>query len=83
MTMTKAELVEIICEKTAFTRQESAEFVEQVFEIIKDTLEKGKRSKSPDLGILLCGKSSREDRETSPVNFGFSRFFTGWVKKSL
>jgi len=36
--MTKAELVEIVFEKNAFfTRQESAKYVDQVFEIMKET----------------------------------------------
>jgi nucleoid DNA-binding protein len=35
MAMTKAELVEIILEKTGFTRKESAELLEQVFAIMK------------------------------------------------
>jgi integration host factor subunit alpha len=53
MTMTKAELVEIICKKTAFARQESAEFVEQVFEIIKETLENGEKFNIPGFGNFV------------------------------
>ena len=43
--MTKAELVDIICEKTGFTRHKSVEFLEQVFAIMKKTLEKGEKIK--------------------------------------
>jgi nucleoid DNA-binding protein len=45
MAMTKAELVDIICEKTGVTRQESGEFLKQVFAIMKETLEKGEKIK--------------------------------------
>ena len=53
MTMTKAELVEIVSEKTAFTRQDSTEFVEQVFEIIKETLEKREKIKISGFGNFV------------------------------
>jgi integration host factor subunit alpha len=43
MAMTKAELVDIICEKTGVTRQESGEFLKQVFAIMKETLEKSEK----------------------------------------
>ena len=50
MAMTKAELVEIICEKTGFTRHQSVEFLEQVFAIMKETLEKGEKIKISGFG---------------------------------
>ena len=65
MTMTKAELVEIICEKTAFTRQESAEFMEQVFEIIKETLEKGEKIKIAGFGNFVV-REKRPRRGRNP-----------------
>ena len=69
MTMTKAELVEIICEKTAFARQESAEFVEQVFEIIKETLEKGEKIKISGFGNFVVRKK-RPRRGRNPQTGG-------------
>ncbi len=43
MAMTKAELVSIVCEKCSFSRQESAEIVEHLFQILKETLERGEK----------------------------------------
>ena len=51
MAVTKADLVEIICEKNAFwTRQETAQIVEQVLEIMKETLERGETVKISGFG---------------------------------
>ena len=63
--MTKAELVEIIREKTAFARHESAEFVEQVFEIIKETLEKGEKIKISGFGNFVV-REKRPRRGRNP-----------------
>ena len=41
MAITKAEMVNIIQEKIGFGGKESVEIVEQVFEILKGTLESG------------------------------------------
>jgi len=63
MAMTKAELVEIICEKTLFTRHESAEFLEKVFAIMKETLEKGEKIKISGFGnFVVRQKRSRKGR---------------------
>jgi integration host factor subunit alpha len=56
MAMTKAELVSIVCEKCAFTRQESVDIVERVFEIIKGTLEKGEKVKISGFGNFMVRK---------------------------
>jgi integration host factor subunit alpha len=53
MGMTKAELVEIVKEKTGFTRQESFQIVEQVFQILKETLEKGEKVKISGFGNFV------------------------------
>ena len=39
--MTKADIVEIIYEKVGFSRKESAEIVDLVFDLMKETLEGG------------------------------------------
>ena len=63
MAMTKAELVEIVCEKTGFTRHESAEFLEKVFAIMKETLEKGEKIKISGFGnFVVRQKRSRKGR---------------------
>lgn len=53
MAMTKAELIEILCEKTGFTRHESAEFLEQVLAIMKETLERGEKVKISGFGNFV------------------------------
>jgi len=50
MTMTKADLVKIICQKMGFALKESTEIVEQVFEIIKETLESEEKVKISGFG---------------------------------
>ena len=63
MTMTKAELVDIICEKIGFTRNESLEFLEQVFAIMKETLGKGEKIKISGLGnFVVREKRPRKGR---------------------
>jgi integration host factor subunit alpha len=51
--MTKADLVKIICEKMGFALKESTEIVEQVFEIIKETLESGEKVKISGFGNFV------------------------------
>lgn len=51
--MTKAEIVEAIYEKIGFSKKESAEIVEMVFDTIKETLEKGERIKISGFGNFL------------------------------
>ena len=53
MTLTKAELVSIVSDKCHFPRQESAQIVEQVFQILKETLEKGEKVKISGLGNFV------------------------------
>jgi integration host factor subunit alpha len=51
--VTKVDIVEIICNKTTFTRQKSAEIVDQLFEILKETLEKGEKIKISGFGNFV------------------------------
>ena len=63
MVMTRAELVEIICEKTGFTRHQSVEFLEQVFAIMKETLEAGEKIKISGFGnFVVRQKRPRKGR---------------------
>ena len=50
MTITKAEMVKIICEKMGFEPKESAEIVEHLFEIMKETLVGGEKIKITGFG---------------------------------
>lgn len=49
-TMTKADIVERVYEKVGFSKKESSELVEVVFETIKRTLEKGEKVKLSGFG---------------------------------
>jgi integration host factor subunit alpha len=61
--MTKADMVEKIYEKIGFSKKESAELVETVFDIIKCTLEKGEKIKIAGFGnFVVKEKSDRRGR---------------------
>ena len=53
MAMTKAELVSIVSEKCSFPRQESVQIVDQVFQILKETLERGEKVKISGFGNFV------------------------------
>jgi len=61
--MTKAEIVETIYEKIGFSRKESAEIVDLVFDLMKETLEKGDKIKISGFGnFLVREKRPRKGR---------------------
>ena len=63
MTLTKAELVSIIGDKCSFPRHESFQIVEQVFQILKETLEKGEKVKISGFGnFIVREKRPRKGR---------------------
>jgi integration host factor subunit alpha len=63
MAMTKAEIVSIISEKCSFSRQESIQIVDQVFQILKGTLEKGEKVKISGFGNFVTReKRARKGR---------------------
>jgi len=63
MTMTKADLVKIICEKMGFALKESTEIVGWVFEIMKETLEGGEKIKISGFGNFnIRAKRPRKGR---------------------
>jgi len=49
-TMTKAEIVERVYEKVGFSKKESSELVELIFETVKQTLENGDNVKISGFG---------------------------------
>ncbi len=53
MAITKAELVSIVCDKCSFSRQESFQIVDQVFQILKETLEGGEKVKISGFGNFV------------------------------
>ena len=61
--MTKAEIVEQIYEQVGFSKKESAELVETVFETIKKTLSVGEKVKISGFGnFVVRPKNARKGR---------------------
>ena len=61
--MTKADIVEQIYERVGFSKKESAELVEQIFDIIKDTLAGGEKVKISGFGnFVVREKNARKGR---------------------
>ena len=61
--MTKAEIVEQIYEQVGFSKKESAELVEKVFDIIKETLAEGEKVKISGFGnFVVREKNARKGR---------------------
>lgn len=61
--MTKADIVEHIHQNIGLSKKESAEMVEQVFEIMKNTLETGDKIKIAGFGnFIVKQKSDRRGR---------------------
>lgn len=57
--MTKAEIVEKIYEKVGFSKRESADIVDTVFEIMKESLSDGEKIKISGFGNFVV-RSKRE-----------------------
>ena len=51
--MTKAEIVNVIHEKVGGSKRECADIVEQLFEIMKETLERGEKIKVSGFGNFV------------------------------
>lgn len=61
--MTKADLIESVYLKTGFSKKESADIVEMVFDLMKETLESGEKIKIAGFGnFMVKEKSSRRGR---------------------
>ncbi|HKI51377.1 MAG TPA: integration host factor subunit alpha [Geothermobacteraceae bacterium] len=61
--MTKADLIESVYLKTGFSKKESAEIVEMVFDLMKSTLEEGEKIKIAGFGnFVVKSKTSRRGR---------------------
>lgn len=61
--MTKADIVETIYGKVGFSRKESAEIVDLVFDLMKETLENGEKIKISGFGnFIIREKRSRKGR---------------------
>jgi integration host factor subunit alpha len=61
--VTKADIVEHIYERVGFSKKESAELVERVFDIIKETLSRGEKVKISGFGnFVVREKNARKGR---------------------
>ncbi len=61
--MTKADIVEMIYERVGFSKKESAELVETVFEVIKEALVEGEKVKFSGFGnFIVREKNARKGR---------------------
>ena len=61
--MTKEDLVERVYLKTGFSKKESAQIVEMVFDLMKSTLEKGEKIKLAGFGnFVVKNKATRKGR---------------------
>ena len=61
--MTKIDIIQNVCEKLGFSKKDSADIVESLFDIIKDCLAKGERVKISGFGNFeLRDKTSRPGR---------------------
>jgi len=61
--MTKADIVEQIYERVGFSKKESADLVETVFSVIKDTLSSGQKVKISGFGnFVVREKNARKGR---------------------
>ena len=61
--MTKADIIESIYKKVGFSKKESAEIVEMVFDTVKETLERGEKIKISGFGnFIVRDKKSRVGR---------------------
>ncbi len=67
--MTKAEIVEIVYEKVGFSKKDVAQVVEEIFETIKRTLEKGDKVKISGFGNFSI-RQKRARRGRNPQTGG-------------
>lgn len=66
MTLTKAQIVDIIHEELPFPKNKSTEVIEGLIEIIKNTLESGEDVLISGFG-KFCVKNKRERRGRNPA----------------
>ena len=61
--MTKADIVQMVHEKTGFSKKESSEAVESILEILKERLEDGNKVKLSGFGnFVIRSKEVRKGR---------------------
>lgn len=63
--MTKAEIIEQVYQKVGFSKKEATNMVELIFDLLRDTLEKGEKVKISGFGNFLV-RSKRTRRGRNP-----------------
>lgn len=66
MTLTKAQIVELIAEKNGFTKSQSIDIIEKLIEIVKSTLADGEDVMVSGFG-KFCVKSKNKRRGRNPA----------------
>ena len=60
--MTKIDIIQNVCEKLGFSKKDSAQIVESLFDIIKDCLAKGERVKISGFRNFMKKEKRRRGR---------------------
>jgi integration host factor subunit alpha len=72
--MTKADLVDLICERVGSTKKQAGEVVEAVFEIIRESLRRGEAVKISGFGSFIVNhkraRRGRDPRTGNPIIIG-------------
>lgn len=66
MTLTKANIVEVVAEQIGYTKHQSSEMIETLLEIIKRTLESGEDVLASGFG-KFCFKTNHGHRGRNPA----------------
>lgn len=78
--MTKADIIEGVYEKVGFSKKESAEIVELVFDVVKETLERGDKIKISGFGNFLVRhkktRMGRNPQSGQPIEIPARRVLT-------
>ena len=78
--MTKADIIEGVYEKVGFSKKESAEIVELVFDTVKETLERGDKIKISGFGNFLVRhkktRMGRNPQSGQPIQIPARRVLT-------
>jgi integration host factor subunit alpha len=80
MTMTKADIIESVHEKVGLPARQSADVVELVFDLIKETLERGEKIKISGFGNFALrdkkARLGRNPRSGTPIEITARRVLT-------
>src|ERR1044071_6386671 len=78
--MTKADIIESVYERVGFSKKESAEIVELVFDTLKETLERGDKIKISGFGNLQVRRKKarigRNPQTNQPIQSSARRVLT-------